>query len=249
MMKDQAGFIFLCSDVTESECLGRGLFGGKEKYKSRVKGLEIGAILFTYNYISKRLIGIFEAQTPLLYNIVADAWQGEFPWQVRVHRTEVHKPITREDMGTLLKFDRFGRPTSRLNPEQVSALITLFRDRKRVVQYDDGTRLHCDDGHKVRSIPEQAIDNWLFKNHIVHAYEYPIPEAKRCDFFLPFRNKTGGVYVEYWGKNDKQYLVNKEIKHSIYRTHKLELIDIEAAHPNKAVQDLEEKLRQFRIDL
>lgn len=188
---DRKGYIFLCSDITEPECIERELFGGKEKYLNRVKGLEKGDVLFLYNYNTKKLLGIFEAETEMRENIVSEAWKGEFPWQVRVKRIETHKPISREDIGRLLKFDMMGRPSVRLTPETVVALAALFRNEKRIVQYDDGTRYYCEDGHKVRSKAEQTICNWLFEHEICHAYEYPIPEAKRCDFFVP--DEKGGI--------------------------------------------------------
>ena len=72
---DRKGYIFLSSDITEPECIERGLFGGKDKYLNRVKDLEKGDILFSYNYNSKKLIGIFEASTGMLENIMPEAWK------------------------------------------------------------------------------------------------------------------------------------------------------------------------------
>ena len=48
-----------------------------------------------------------------------------------------------------------------------------------------------DDGHNVRSKAEQIIDNWLYHNGIVHAYErrVPIKEELYCDFFIPIGRK------------------------------------------------------------
>lgn len=170
MAKEITGYVFLCSDITEPECLQRGLFGGKEKYLNRVKDLEKGDNLFTYNYVTKRLIGIFEAETCMEENIVPEAWNREFPWQVRVRRIEIHKDLSREDLTGVIKFDARGRPTSRLSTETVDKLIELFRAEKRIVQYEDETRYHCYDGHRVRSRPEQTICNWLFEHRIAHAY-------------------------------------------------------------------------------
>lgn len=239
---DKKGYVFLCSEVTEPECVERGLFGGKEKYLKRVKGLEKGDILFSYNYDSKRLLGIFEAESEMQENIVPEAWKGEFPWQVRARRIATHPNISREDIGPLLKFDARGRPTSRLTPETVKALVALFRSEHRTVQYDDGTRYHCDDGHKVRSKAEQVICNWMFTHRICHAYEYLITEAKKCDFFVPDDN--GGRYIEYWGRNDHDYLANKEFKRSIYKAHGLNLLEIEIADTKHIAQILE---REFGV--
>jgi len=235
-----AGFVFLCSDITEAECLEKSLFGGMEKYQGRVKGLEKGAVVYLYNYNSKKLHGIFEAETNLQKNIVPEAWNGDFPWQVSVKRVETHEPITREDIGTLLKFFN-GRPTSRLTQETVDALNALFRGEKRVIQYDDGNRYVCKDGHRVKSHPEQIICDWLYEHRIVHAYEREIPMAKRCDFYIPISD-TDGIYIEYWGMTDKQYLKNKEYKTEIYKKHNLKLLEIEHASTSDIESLLSERL-------
>lgn len=240
---DRKGYVFLCSDITEIECLEQNLFGGMEKYQARVKGLEKGDALFLYNYNSKKLIGIFQAESELKKDIVPGAWNGVFPWQVLVRRLETPKPITREDIGTILKFDRAGRPTSRLTSQMVDALIDLFRSEKRIVQYDDGNRYVCKDGHHVKSHPEQKICDWLFEHRIPHAYEYPIPEAKRCDFFVPDDN--GGTYIEYWGLKDEEYLRNKEHKLAIYRQHDLNLLSIEAEDAKRLDEILAEKFSRL----
>jgi len=84
--------------------------------------------------------------------------------------------------------------------------------------------IRTDDGHKVRSKAEQIIDNWLYRNGIVHAYErrVPIEEALYCDFFIPI----GKVWIEYWGLEDKKYLKRKELKKQLYKKHDRKLIEL-----------------------
>jgi len=81
-----------------------------------------------------------------------------------------------------------------------------------------------DDGHLVRSKAEQAIDNWLFHNKIVHAYEkrVPIEEDVYCDFFIPI----GKIWLEYWGLEDEKYLKRKESKIKLYKKHEKNLIEL-----------------------
>lgn len=62
----------------------------------------------------------------------------------------------------------------------------------------------CEDGHIVKSMSEQIIDNWLSEQGIFHAYEAPldIGEDKpiKPDFYL--KNYLGpgkDVYIEYFG--------------------------------------------------
>jgi hypothetical protein len=224
-MTEIKGYIFLCSDITESECIKLSLFGGTEKYAPRVKGLEKGVKLFLYNQQSKKLQGIFEAISTVGMNINPTAWKGDFPLQVRVKRISEHAPISRDDIKSILKFDMVGRPTSRLDGGQIEALEKLFKNKKRIRTYRDEAQYLADDGHRVRSKPEQKICDWLYKNRIVHGYEVPIPGIKFCDFEVPLKNKT--VYIEYWGLKDEKYLANKEKKIRLYKKHKLPLINLE----------------------
>ena len=81
------------------------------------------------------------------------------------------------------------------------------------------------DGHKVRSKAEQIIDNWLFRNNIVHAYErrVPIVEDLYCDFYIPIGQT---VWIEYWGLEEKKYLKRKELKKELYKKYKKNLIEL-----------------------
>ena len=62
----------------------------------------------------------------------------------------------------------------------------------------------CEDGHIVKSIAEQTIDNWLFEKGIPHGYEIPIDvgdeKPLKPDFCL--KNYLGNdedLYIEYLG--------------------------------------------------
>lgn len=245
-VKEAAGYIFLCSNATEDECFDRSLFGGQEKYRNRVSGLKKGDILFTYNFQSKRLHGIFEAESELQKDIVPGAWNGEYPWQVKVKLIEDHPSISRGDIGKILGFSLVGFPASRLSQETVNALLKLFRAKKRVHTYDDSTPYTCKDGHKVRSLGEKKIDDWLFEHQILHAYEYPIKSAKYCDFYIPGSSGKQDIYIEYWGRTDKNYLKNRKFKTEIYKKHKLTLIEIEHNEVNKIDEILSRELKKLK---
>ena len=85
-------------------------------------------------------------------------------------------------------------------------------------------KYRTDDGHFVRSKSEHIIDNWLYHNDIVHAYErqVPIKEALICDFFIPM----GKVWIEYWGLEDEKYLKRKDLKKELYEKNKKNLIEL-----------------------
>jgi len=71
------------------------------------------------------------------------------------------------------------------------------------------------DGHMVRSKAEMIIDNWLYMEGIVHAYErkVPVEEELYCDFYLP----DGRIYVEFWGmESSEKYANRQDSKRKIY---------------------------------
>jgi hypothetical protein len=60
----------------------------------------------------------------------------------------------------------------------------------------------------VRSRAEVLIDNWLYMQGIVHAYErrLPIEEECYCDFYLP-----KGVYIEFWAASPTRSTVTAKL--------------------------------------
>jgi hypothetical protein len=88
----------------------------------------------------------------------------------------------------------------------------------------------CDDGHYVRSISEMVIDNWLYNNGYLHAYEKKVfmasnpDETVLCDFYLP----EGNVYLEFWGKDDDSYNMRRARKLKLYNDNRHNVISIEA---------------------
>ncbi len=107
------------------------------------------------------------------------------------------------------------------------------------------------DGHYVRSEAEQTIDNFLFRNGIIHAYEKRLPGDKSfyCDFYIPPRNQIDQpIYIEYWGMdNDETYLEKKNSKLEIYKREHLQLIEITINELANLKAYLTEKLNLFHF--
>ena len=119
---------------------------------------------------------------------------------------------------------------------------TEFRDKfKREQKY------RADDGHFVRSKSELLIDNWLYKNKIVHESEkkLPVKENIYCDFYMP----TGNVYVEFWGLDGPAYLANKKRKLEIYSKYKFTLIELSDEDVSNLQDKLPSKLRSVGIQV
>ncbi|MCG9595336.1 glycerol kinase [Vibrio sp. Isolate25] len=102
------------------------------------------------------------------------------------------------------------------------------------------------DGHYVRSKGELKIDNWLYMNGIVHAYDrqLPIDEDVLSDFYLP----TGKVYLQFWGRDNGDFPENKkaDIKR-IYHEHQFDLIEVMPEDIDHLDDVLPAKLREFGI--
>lgn len=109
------------------------------------------------------------------------------------------------------------------------------------------------DGHYVRSEAEQTIDNFLFRNGLIHAYERRLPGDKSyyCDFYIPPGNKiTQPIYIEYWGmENDEFYVETMKKKLEIYKREQLQLIEITKANLKNLKVYLTEKFRLFNLVL
>ena len=99
------------------------------------------------------------------------------------------------------------------------------------------------DGHYVRSKAEVMIDNWLYTEDFVHAYErkLPVEDDVYCDFYLP----QGKVYIEYWGlENDPHYLERKKKKIEVYKNNKFHLIELNESD----IQNLDDILPRKLLD-
>ncbi|MBI1368695.1 MAG: glycerol kinase [Planctomycetes bacterium] len=103
------------------------------------------------------------------------------------------------------------------------------------------------DGHMVRSRAEVMIDNWLYAQGIVHAYErrLPIEEDVYCDFYLPNKH----VYIEYWGmEKDPRYAERMAAKKQIYAKHSMSLIELGDQDITQLDDCLPRLLLKFGID-
>ena len=109
------------------------------------------------------------------------------------------------------------------------------------------------DGHMVRSRAEVLIDNWLYMQGLVHAYErrLPIEQECYCDFYLPGAQGTGGkgVYIEFWGReSEPKYRERQAAKRAIYAKHNLRLIELSDAEIERLDDVLPRMLLRFGIE-
>ena len=113
-------------------------------------------------------------------------------------------------------------------------------------KYDANVRTQ--DGHYVRSRAEAMIDNYLYENRLVHAYErrLPIEEEVFSDFYIP----NGKVFIEYWGmEGNSDYDKRKKEKLEIYAQNQFNLIELTDKDIERLDDVLPPKLRKYGIKI
>ncbi|WP_415281046.1 DNA methyltransferase [Candidatus Nitrososphaera sp. FF02] len=83
-MAGRQGHIFACTSKTEKECFDRMLFATGRLYGEGVLAIKKGDPLFLLNIDTDTLYGTFAAGSAGAKDISPDAWNGRYPYQVRV---------------------------------------------------------------------------------------------------------------------------------------------------------------------
>ncbi len=78
------GFIFACTEKSEAECLKRSLFATGKVYGPIVVRVREGDLLFLNNLDTDMLHGVFQAVSNGTTNIEPAAFNGRYPYQVKV---------------------------------------------------------------------------------------------------------------------------------------------------------------------
>lgn len=89
------GFIFACTNSTQNECFDRLLFGSSRPNGAVVIRVEKGDFLFLLNLEADLIYGVFRAVSEGKLNIVSEAWNGYYPYQVEVEALGEIVPIIR----------------------------------------------------------------------------------------------------------------------------------------------------------
>ncbi len=142
--------------------------------------------------------------------------------------------------------------------EEKNQNIEESKDKQKRAEREIEKTIYTEDNHKVRSIGEQIIDDLLFGMGKAHCYEYEIPydidiDKKYCDWFIPVLSTDKGIYIEYWGIDDKpNYIKNRKTKEELYTQHNIAYIGIEKEeinHKNRLktnlIKELNEKAKKY----
>lgn len=260
MSEQNYSYIFRCTDKTEQECLRKLLFGEKAKHASWVKTIKKGDPVFLYNVDSNLLSGVYIAATDGGENLDPGAWKGGFPYQVKI---EPIKDITYLPKSLIESFVKFyfvygkSHPEPRLDVYTVNKLKEIFLSdgKKEVLPRKELSKgkIKTKDGHIVRSIWEERVDDWLTEKSLLHYYEKSlnIEEQLLSDFYIPHNLYIGNqdFYIELWGKKDEKYLKRKAKKIALYKKYNINLVEIFPQDLDNLDESLPPKLKEYGIDL
>lgn len=105
------------------------------------------------------------------------------------------------------------------------------------------------DGHFLDSDKEKQIDDLLFSMAIPHAIHYTVSDITErtvvCDWYIPV-TRIRGIYVEYFGMDNNDYIHNKNEKIDLYNKHNLKLIRIEMHEPSDTQRLLTHILQDYK---
>lgn len=111
-------FVFQCSGNTYMECIEKSVFGSNDPWPLKVKK---GDYCLLHHYEYDTLLGLWRADTDAGKKLVAKAWGGKFPFQVRI--ALLTSTITELPKGTLGSVERI------VEGERAAMVLDLVRSQ------------------------------------------------------------------------------------------------------------------------
>lgn len=117
-------FVFHCNAHTREECLERGLFGcpsgGQYGPHSKAKK---GDLLFLADFSAWTVTGIFTAKSDAGLNLDKNAWNGRFPWQIKVDTRAELRTVHIDKVNEIIGLAS-GSKLNMLTKDQLLQLVT-----------------------------------------------------------------------------------------------------------------------------
>ena len=243
-------FIFKCDRITGGKVFDDNVLGASsELYQSVVGRVQTGDILFVWFIEERKLYGTWVANSRGQYN---PKEFYNFPAVVYCLRKTNHElGLTENQLRNILPFNST-HPPYIINYQQGQKIVEELNRLNNLPQKEEFLppgQYKAEDGHIVKSKGELIIDNWLYRNGIIHANEHRIQRDNdylMTDFYLSKSN----VYIEFWGLiNDTAYKQRKEEKIKFYRRHNLNLIELFPRDLSMISEILKSKLAQYGVNL
>jgi len=241
-------YIFMCNSNYAGEFLSEGIFGARSEFHPTVRIIRPGDFIFLWYRDLEQLFGIFKATTQGQLNINPDAFDRNYPSQVRVDWFfDFRVGLSKNELNDLQIFNPNRHPRMKISEEDGNKLIQKLSEKNSAPQM---TReqlktegIKTEDGHRVESQCEVRIDDFFYKNNILHAYNIrvPIHEDMYCDWYL----KRADLYVEFWGFNSDEYRRRRDHKKELYRRYKKQLLSIYPEDCRNLDETLKNKLLPY----
>lgn len=250
-------WIFKCDKTTSGRVFSDNIVGTSTNLFSEiVNKVQRGDTIFIWQIEERKLFGLWKATQRGYYDEFAfPEAKGKFNAIVKCERAyNLDKGIDEAVLRKLqVHFGKSNMPAYNVNL-QIGKNIEeeLFKANQNTTTVQETNTIPgkylTEDGHWVRSQGETIIDNWLYQNGHIHAYEHRIQRGqvfKKSDFYLPSHD----LVIEYWGLsgNDK-YEASKRDKINFYKTNGVNFLELFPQDIYMISEVLKSKLSIYGID-
>jgi hypothetical protein len=233
-------FIFKCDRTTGGRCFSENVMGAPvQAFRSVVSNVQSGATVFLWQLNERKLYGKWKASTRGQYDPTAFPEAVERSFHAVVHCTRemnLSVGIDENALRGIVAYDG-SIPPYRIDQQQADRITDALLLANHAMDTDlasyerkQGEGFLAEDGHCVRSQGELIIDNMLFSQRRVHAYEKRVQVGGRylrCDFYLPPSGQHREVYIEYWGMlQEPAYAKRRQQKLEIYAAVKIDPLEL-----------------------
>ena len=233
-------FIFKCDRTTGGRCFSENVMGAPvQAFRSVVSNVQPGATIFLWQINERKLYGRWKASSRGQYDPTAFPEAVERTFHAVVHcarEMNLSEGIDENALRRIVAYDG-SIPPYRIDQQQAEKITEALLLTNRAVDINlasferkKGEDFLAEDGHLVKSQGELIIDNMLFSQRRVHAYEKRVQmggQYIRCDFYLPLSGQHREVYIEYWGMlQEAEYARRRQRKLQVYAAVKIDPLEL-----------------------
>jgi|JI6StandDraft_1071083.scaffolds.fasta_scaffold00615_5 hypothetical protein len=252
-------WIFKCDKTTGGRVFSDNLVGAPSTaFTNYINKVQIGDIIFVWQIEERKLYGLWKARERGRYDEFAfPETRGKYNSVIQCDRTfKLQIGIGENVLKNQLQvfFSKNNMPGYNLNPiigRHIQEELFKANDSITVTVPENtiAGNFLTEDGHWVRSQGETLIDNWLYRNNVLHGYEHRIQKGtkfKKSDFYLPQYD----LVIEYWGMSGNQaYEISKKDKINFYNENKINFLELFPQDIQMLSEVLKSKLAAYGIDV